>query len=526
MFRYGGPSWQGTGITTGLDTPPRIDLAQGGRTIGGGTIHGTPMGNRTGFQTPYAEGYNRIQWNKPPRTPLNITKIAEVGSTGSTTANTAKNTVKKVIEKLATTTNNPVWKFNERAVVNWITKKGMTRIGTGIMGAGLSWPAISALAIVYGATKLAPLLEEPTEALIDELEEAGVLDPLSPGFSGQFGFGTAAHEIMKEEKGRQEFFEKEEAIGPVPPEGLDIAGVIRDSDKKTKIDTDEEKNLKEDAKNADKNAMNFLEQRAKDNPESVLTPNEIASPTIPLFDRIYGAQEADIKRNAWLMLAKFGARLMEKPVGEAAEESLTDFEKIAKEKRDLRAITTMKEAEWEHQEELQILKGLSANPSKQMEYIHLLKDKYMREDKKLSNADALAKATDYVLQHGASTTSGIIKEAQSQGTRLAIANGETVTTRIYDKLGLDIVNDKNLTTANLIRLPKKMIKEKITDAEGKTKKVPKEIINFKDFTILPDVFYFDDKTGIIFQYTGTTPIVSWSDLQISTDDKTWDVYKK
>jgi hypothetical protein len=247
---------------------------------------------------------------------------------------------------------------------------------------------------------------------------------------------------------------------------------------------------------------------------------------MPLFDKIYGAQEADIKRNAWLMLAKFGARIWQKPIPEAAEETITDFEKIAKEKRDLRAITTMKEAEWEHQEELQILKALSANPSKQMEYIHLLKDKYMREDKKLSNADALAKATDYVLQHGASTTSGIIKEAQSQGTRLAIANGETVTTRIYDKLGLDIVNDKNLTTANLIRLPKKMIKEKITDAEGKTKKVPKEIINFKDFTILPDVFYFDDKTGIIFQYTGTTPIVSWSDLQISTDDKTWDVYKK
>ena len=68
--------------------------------------------------------------------------------------------------------------------------------------------------------------------------------------------------------------------------------------------------------------------------------------------------------------------------------------------------------------------------------------------------------------------------------------------------------------------------EKVTDDEGKTKKIPKEIINFKDFTIVPDVFYFDDKTGRIFQYTGTTPILSWSDLQISTDDKTWDVYKQ
>ena len=42
--------------------------------------------------------------------------------------------------------------------------------------------------------------------------------------------------------------------------------------------------------------------------------------------------------------------------------------------------------------------------------------------------------------------------------------------------------------------------------------------------IKPGVFYFNDKTGEVFQYTGTTPIVSWSDLIISTDDKTWNVY--
>ena len=323
--------------------------------------------------------------------------------------------------------------------------------------------------------------------------------------------------------------EREETIPTKPPEavtGLDIETVLKESNGKVTEETEEKVVLDKDSDNA----LKLLKTQEENAPGSSLTEKEKASATtggeMPLFDKIYGAQEADIKRNAWLMLAKFGARLMEKPVGKAAEESLTDFEKVAKEKRDLRAITTMKEAEWEHQEELQILKSLSANPSKQMEYIHLLKDKYMRENPELSNEKALAKATDYVLQHGASTTSGIIKEAQSQGTRLAIANGETITTRIYDKIGLDIVNDNNLTTANLIRLPKKMIKEKVTDDEGKTKKIPKEIINFKDFTIVPDVFYFDDKTGRIFQYTGTTPIVSWSDLQISTDDKTWDVYKQ
>ena len=45
-----GYSAQGTGITSGMDTPrPRY---YGGGTIGGGTIMGNMMGNRTGFQDP------------------------------------------------------------------------------------------------------------------------------------------------------------------------------------------------------------------------------------------------------------------------------------------------------------------------------------------------------------------------------------------------------------------------------------------------------------------------------------------
>ena len=45
-----GYSAQGTGITSGMDTPrPRY---YGGGTIGGGTIMGNMMGNRTGFQNP------------------------------------------------------------------------------------------------------------------------------------------------------------------------------------------------------------------------------------------------------------------------------------------------------------------------------------------------------------------------------------------------------------------------------------------------------------------------------------------
>jgi hypothetical protein len=52
MFKLGGDTVtaQGTGITSGLDTP-RNNYVDGG-TIGGGMIHGNPMGNRTGFKEP------------------------------------------------------------------------------------------------------------------------------------------------------------------------------------------------------------------------------------------------------------------------------------------------------------------------------------------------------------------------------------------------------------------------------------------------------------------------------------------
>jgi hypothetical protein len=54
MFKLGGKTIdaQGTGITSGLDTP-RSNYLGGGRTIGGGAFTGTPMGNRTGFQNIY-----------------------------------------------------------------------------------------------------------------------------------------------------------------------------------------------------------------------------------------------------------------------------------------------------------------------------------------------------------------------------------------------------------------------------------------------------------------------------------------
>ena len=65
MFKRGGDviDSQGSGITSGLDTPRSNYL--GGGTIGGGTIHGNPIGNRTGFDEP-----SLLPRKQPEITPL------------------------------------------------------------------------------------------------------------------------------------------------------------------------------------------------------------------------------------------------------------------------------------------------------------------------------------------------------------------------------------------------------------------------------------------------------------------------
>jgi len=69
MFKLGGDTIdaQGTGITSGLDTPRNNYF--GGGTIGGGMIHGNPIGNRTGFKEPtLSEQLSRIDVGVPEST--------------------------------------------------------------------------------------------------------------------------------------------------------------------------------------------------------------------------------------------------------------------------------------------------------------------------------------------------------------------------------------------------------------------------------------------------------------------------
>ena len=227
MFRYGGPSWQGTGITTGLDTPPRIDLDQGGRTIGVVTINGTPMCNRTGFDTPYAEGYNRIQWSKPTRTPLNITKIAEVGSTGgstaaSTTGSTAARTYPRMSErglwellkKIKTLKNIPP------AILNSL--KARLPYLTGTVGMPAAYGTIAWL--LQNALEEAGMEKGAISDRIDmDPMAAGARELSIPGIDDSVSISDVPDPFL----GR---VERQETTAPIPPEavtGLDIEGVLK-----------------------------------------------------------------------------------------------------------------------------------------------------------------------------------------------------------------------------------------------------------------------------------------------------------
>jgi len=75
MFKLGGDTIdaQGSGITSGLDTP-RNNYVEGG-TIGGGAFTGTPMGNRTGFQNIYPKPKPKVPFDARIRTAMNKLKV-------------------------------------------------------------------------------------------------------------------------------------------------------------------------------------------------------------------------------------------------------------------------------------------------------------------------------------------------------------------------------------------------------------------------------------------------------------------
>ncbi len=75
MFKLGGKTddAQGTGITSGLDTPRSNYL--GGGTIGGGAFTGTPMGDRTGFQNILPQPKGPVPFDARIRAAMNKLKV-------------------------------------------------------------------------------------------------------------------------------------------------------------------------------------------------------------------------------------------------------------------------------------------------------------------------------------------------------------------------------------------------------------------------------------------------------------------
>ena len=136
---------------------------------------------------------------------------------------------------------------------------------------------------------------------------------------------------------------------------------------------------------------------------------------------------------------------------EAAEETITDFEKIAKEKRDLRAITTMKEAEWAHQKDLQIMKNIAIDRlTKPQQKVKQLTDLFQAEPYNMDYAKAQIQANQIVAMYGSSETAALVKNAHSEAYRLNEANNPGAPVNyIYDQFGWHILLDKNLGTENM-----------------------------------------------------------------------------
>ena len=98
----------------------------------------------------------------------------------------------------------------------------------------------------------------------------------------------------------------------------------------------------QDEKIANDLEANGLKALADDNPAKALDEEELklankeaesglTGKFIPMFEKYLSPQAAEVKRDAFLAVAKLGFRLMNQSVGEAGLASVEDFEKIGKE---------------------------------------------------------------------------------------------------------------------------------------------------------------------------------------------------
>tara|TARA_Y100001951_G_C11174053_1_gene201993 strand:- start:97 stop:678 length:582 start_codon:yes stop_codon:yes gene_type:complete len=191
----------------------------------------------------------------------------------------------------------------------------------------------------------------------------------------------------------------------------------------------------------------------------------------------------------------------------------------------------MKEAEWEHQKDLQFMKNIATNNlTKPQQKVKQLTDLFQAEPYNMDYAKAQIQANEIVAMYGSSETAALVKNAHNEAYRLNEANNPgSPVTYIYDQLGWNILLDKNLGTENMVKLPIS-IKEIKKTVDGKTKKVKEERFDFENIPgkiIRPGLFYFIDTgidAGAIYQYTGEGAIRNWTDVISSINEGTWKVY--
>ena len=158
MFKKGGSANEG--VMSGL-----VDRSTyaGGGTIGGGTIYGTPMGNRTGFQNPLIESVK------------SALASGNIAGTAGTAGTASKAVTPSMLSSLKT----------ESGIMQLFKRLGIGGAQR-VLGAAMGWPAVAGAGLVYGSPKLSAYLEEPGEALEAKLEEADIEDPMALQFKRPF----------------------------------------------------------------------------------------------------------------------------------------------------------------------------------------------------------------------------------------------------------------------------------------------------------------------------------------------------
>ena len=331
MFRIGGMAHEQrtgymgggmTGIMSGI-TPrqpdagltPRMSLAGGGN-IGGGIASGTPMGNRTGFQT----------------TALTIpTQVPAINA--------------PLMERLGKRFRNLIGNKGLVSNLKNLTKGGVNaafQYGTPVaQGAATLAPVAATIGgLSYMNYPVYPKGHPQEGEFMSKEEAAGVLEKAGGAVNMATGKGTQAGGAgdtsgeaamfdletplesggKKDEYGNIKYATKLDFESPQVLENSKDLGLLPEKDKPDDLDiTGGEKNIKDE--------------------ESALM--KAYKEYAPIFEKELGISDEDTKKSMYMNLAKFGAGILAQPggdlvgaIGKAAEKPLEGASETLKEKRD------------------------------------------------------------------------------------------------------------------------------------------------------------------------------------------------